>query len=161
MFKCWPVQKVAMVCGAKSAVICRCRFSAEHLGKRFLKAYKLYGGPWIVGLAALCRCPGRRHSKLVSNDGKRKGSSKPKVTGEKLLLKNSAHYPRAMGVWIVDKWLIARRTPSQSPVSCPPPASSSWKDLELSSETISERRDARSQVVEQVSNNSDWRILDI
>ena len=85
------------------AILPYCHYSTAPRGKRYGMRFKRMGShPWVLQLAAKCRCPGRRHVKLVIEkivNGKRT------VTGKKQALRDSSAYPPRMGTDIIQKWM--------------------------------------------------------
>ena len=85
------------------AILPYCHYSTAPRGKRYGKRFKMMGShPWVLQLAAKCRCPGRRHVKLVIEkivNGKRT------VIGKKRALRDSSAYPPRMGTDIIQKWM--------------------------------------------------------
>ena len=85
------------------AIVPYCHYSTAPRGKRYGKRFKMMGShSWVLQLAAKCRCPGRKHIKLVIEEivnGKRR------VTGKKKALRDSSAYPPQMGTDIIQKWM--------------------------------------------------------
>ena len=107
LFKLNPWKLVASVYSLTFALACRCAFDTAPYGKRFLKRYRLAGGPWVTALARKCECPCRKHKKTTYSYWK---NGKKKITGLKCLKKTGA-YPPAFGKWVIRKWAQAKSVP--------------------------------------------------
>ena len=98
------------------AVLPHCRYSMEAFGSRLGKKFKLMcSHAWVLQLACKCQCPGRKHRQLHTVKTVR---GKRAVTGLKQALKDSAAYPRKMGIAVIQAWMNkANPTTSQGPRS--------------------------------------------
>ena len=65
LFKLDPWKLVASAFSLTFALACRCAFDTAPYGKRFLKRYRLAGGPWVPALERKCRCPCCKHKKTT------------------------------------------------------------------------------------------------
>lgn len=97
------VDSLAAVDAERHTAVCpHCAFSAARVGRRFGKKFKFMStAAWVRKLARKCKCPGRKHIKLVKEkfvDGKRK------ATGCQALLRESAAYPKPLGRAVIQAW---------------------------------------------------------
>jgi hypothetical protein len=81
----------------QQAMVYRCTYSAERLGDRLFKPYKVVAtGAWIQRLARKCKCPSHKSMVDEGEEGKK--------TGKADMLQLSAAYPPQLGVAVIDAW---------------------------------------------------------
>ena len=101
IFRFPSLKLVTTFFSAADALCCRCVFAQERMGKRFKKAYKLVGHAWVKHLCAPCRCKNGVHCSLVHRIVR---YGVVRISGRRQLLRESAAYPRKMGVFVIRMW---------------------------------------------------------
>ena len=98
------------------AILPHCRYSTEPFGLRLGKKFKLMcSHAWVLQLACKCLCPGRKHQQLCTMKTVR---GKRTVTGLRQALRDSAAYPKNMGIAVIQAWMNkANPEKSQGPRS--------------------------------------------